>query len=283
MSWATRRCTSADTAVVRELFGRYDTREFGSPQSDGAEIQALLDRAGDTLLLSAPAPVGFAHVQATGECDTVVDPAADCYVEARRHLVAWVVERGRALGTPVLSHWAAPGHRLSAQALRPFGFTHTRTSWRMSRALTFPATTDWPADLTVSVATEAQLESVWALVTQAFAGTPYSQARPFDQWREVILHGSQALTARQGGRLVGCAVVGEYLGDGHVRQLAVAPECRGRGWGRAMLLECFARDTASGYSRTTLNVDGDNSSARALYDGVGMTVLEEFWRWDLAL
>jgi ribosomal protein S18 acetylase RimI-like enzyme len=67
-----------------------------------------------------------------------------------------------------------------------------------------------------------------------------------------------------------------YLSD-----LAVPPERRGAGIGRALLDEALRRASASGFSRVGLHVSSANASARALYARAGFTDLET--RGDAAL
>ena len=87
--------------------------------------------------------------------------------------------------------------------------------------------------------------------------------------------------------LVGDEVVGASLSQpmgedyGFVRQLAVAPSQRGRGLGLALLHECFRRHRDRGFPATVLGVDAGNpTGALRLYEKAGMTIAEQFTRWD---
>jgi ribosomal protein S18 acetylase RimI-like enzyme len=53
--------------------------------------------------------------------------------------------------------------------------------------------------------------------------------------------------------------------------IAVEPELRGRGLGRALLRLVEDEVRAEGVSRIELNVFGDNSPARRLYESAGYT------------
>jgi ribosomal protein S18 acetylase RimI-like enzyme len=55
----------------------------------------------------------------------------------------------------------------------------------------------------------------------------------------------------------------------NVHDLAVVPECRGMGIGRALLEAVEAHARRSGCCRLTLEVQDDNARARALYDRFG--------------
>ncbi len=54
-----------------------------------------------------------------------------------------------------------------------------------------------------------------------------------------------------------------------LRRIGVAPEHRGRGWGRDLLSHAIARAAAYGCDRIELEVAADNTPARALYARLG--------------
>lgn len=116
---------------------------------------------------------------------------------------------------------------------------------------------------------------------RAFSGVPGSHARPYDEWERLVLDGGyRVLCAVEDDRLLAAATHADRLGDGYVGQLAVDENARGRGLARGLLQTCFALDAAAGRPRTTLSVDGENDTARRLYDGLGMDVAQEFRRWE---
>lgn len=283
MSWTTRPAVAADAQAVTDVFRLLDVAEFGEPEMELGEVTGLLDSEGPTLVAMDGCVVGFAHVQPNGECDTVVDPGYVASRELRGALLDWVLAQAPAAGATRLEHWAGPGDRLNAQALRPRGFRHSRTTWRMGRSLRDVPEPVWPEGVAAGDADPDELEAAWALAMRAFAGSPFSHPRPFEEWQRQIVEDGSVLVARAGGELVGCATRKTRAGEGYLGQLAVDPGWQGQGLGRALLLETFRRDAAAGRARTELTVDGENDSARALYDGVGMTVLAEYWRWDLEL
>ena len=77
------------------------------------------------------------------------------------------------------------------------------------------------------------------------------------------------------GRPVGIAVCFIGLSTFHARpllnihDLAVIPECRGKGVGRALLSEAEAHAVARGCCKLTLEVQEDNGPARLLYERYG--------------
>ena len=77
------------------------------------------------------------------------------------------------------------------------------------------------------------------------------------------------------GTLVGfvhvCAEIDYYTRSrcGHIADLVVAPDARGRGVGEALMASAEKWARAEGYSMLTLNVFAENTPARALYDRAG--------------
>ena len=79
-------------------------------------------------------------------------------------------------------------------------------------------------------------------------------------------------------RLVGVALGHTFSdGAGWVAQLAVAEDHRGRGLGRALLLEALRRRVAAGATALGLSVSALNPDALRLYLDVGLVVDRE-WR-----
>lgn len=62
------------------------------------------------------------------------------------------------------------------------------------------------------------------------------------------------------------------LDEVHINNVAVRPECRGQGAGRAMLLYVLRQGAAMGATKATLEVRRSNASALKLYHGLGFRV-----------
>lgn len=73
----------------------------------------------------------------------------------------------------------------------------------------------------------------------------------------------------QNGRLLGFAVAWHVLDEGELANLAVAPECRRRGIGQALLDAVTTDALGRGTSQLYLEVRESNSAARALYAAAG--------------
>ncbi|NHC44811.1 GNAT family N-acetyltransferase [Motilibacter sp. K478] len=64
-------------------------------------------------------------------------------------------------------------------------------------------------------------------------------------------------------------------GEAEFRMLAVAPEARGRGAGRALVEECLRRAAAAGAHRLVLSTQPASVVAHRLYDRLGFTRMPE--------
>ena len=72
------------------------------------------------------------------------------------------------------------------------------------------------------------------------------------------------------GEVLGYAVCWTIAGESHLLNLAVRPERRGRGIGRALLAECVRRSARAGASRMFLEVRAANEDALRLYRRMGV-------------
>ena len=72
---------------------------------------------------------------------------------------------------------------------------------------------------------------------------------------------------RDGGRLVACAAdTSAVAGVGHLSSIAVHPDGRGRGLGRAVTAALVRRLFDDGCDLVTLGMYADNDAGRAMYD-----------------
>ncbi len=96
------------------------------------------------------------------------------------------------------------------------------------------------------------------------ASSPTASALPGDpavlRWVGVV----------RGGRLVACAAdTSNATGVGHLSSIAVHPEARGTGLGRAVTSALTRTLFAGGCDLVTLGMYADNAAARRTYDAVG--------------
>lgn len=104
-------------------------------------------------------------------------------------------------------------------------------------------------------------------------------APPIDRWADDIA--PHTLFAERDGVVVAYVFGQALTAMGYVRHLVVAPEARGEGLGRTMLLAMAGRFRSGGCARWCLNVKVDNAVALALYRSLGMSVA--YPSTDLAL
>ena len=77
------------------------------------------------------------------------------------------------------------------------------------------------------------------------------------------------LVAEEDGRIVGFAGAWMILDESHMTNIAVLPECRGRGMGRRLMTELMQYASNLGVSYMTLEVRAGNEKAQALYKSLG--------------
>jgi [ribosomal protein S18]-alanine N-acetyltransferase len=80
---------------------------------------------------------------------------------------------------------------------------------------------------------------------------------------------SVARVARLGDRVVGYSIAWKVADELHIGNLAVAPDCQGRGIGKALLREMLDAAETEALSYATLEVRMSNTRAIALYEGHG--------------
>jgi ribosomal-protein-alanine N-acetyltransferase len=93
--------------------------------------------------------------------------------------------------------------------------------------------------------------------------TPWSRGmfsedlgRPFS--RPFVVEGTS-------GEVMGYAVSWNVAGESHILNIAVRPDRRGRGVGRALVRECIRRAARAGCARIHLEVRAGNVEAQRLY------------------
>jgi ribosomal protein S18 acetylase RimI-like enzyme len=282
----TRRPAAAtDLDALTALYASYDVVELGGPEMDASDIAAMLsvDGSENVVVVDDGQVVGFADVGRSGEVETLVDLSRSDAAALQRDLLTWVLERSRQRGLGRVEHFAGARPDGAGVRLAEAGFEHVRTVWRMRRGLDgdLPEPV-WPAGVQLRpFDADRDGRAVWSLVQRGFAGTFGSHERPFEEWAAFSLGPEKdALCAYDGDALVAVATVGPRAGEGHVMQLTVDHQHRGRGLALALLHEAFRRDAAAGWAATALTVDGENANALRLYEKAGMSVTQEFRRWE---
>jgi ribosomal-protein-alanine N-acetyltransferase len=124
-----------------------------------------------------------------------------------------------------------------------------------------------PTDVTIRQVEEADLRAVVRIEQASF-----SQPWPYTAF-ERFLGATGFLVATHDEEVVGY-VVGDVTADdscavGHVKDLAVAPDARGQGTGRSLLVRSLFALAVAGAALVRLEVRKSNEPALALYRDVG--------------
>lgn len=292
-----RPATRADLPGILAMWLQFDTVVRGFPDSDETDVTADWEAPGFDLergtrvLVDDGEVIGYAVV-AGSEVDATVAPSRFGQGLEER-LVAWI-ESAAEPGTTV-EHFVPVALPAFAQVLEGRDWAPTRTFWRMRIDHTpGPDGTDareqpsWPSGIAVrGMDVHRDAQAVHALVQTAFADIGSHHERSFEEWSTSMLDPKRfepdlCRVALDGDEIVGACLSHDMSGDyGFVRQLAVTRSQRGRGLGRALLLESFDRHATRGLPQTQLGVDAANQTgATRLYESVGMRVSEQFTRWD---
>jgi len=87
--------------------------------------------------------------------------------------------------------------------------------------------------------------------------------------RDCLRAGYDCRVGELDGRPVAHAVVSVAVGECHVLNITVHPDCQRRGFGRALLRALVERARAKGAQTAFLEVRASNTAARALYEAEG--------------
>jgi ribosomal-protein-alanine N-acetyltransferase len=113
------------------------------------------------------------------------------------------------------------------------------------------------------------LDEVMAIEEVSFP-TPWPR-RLFED--EIVRKFSDALVAlpAEGEGILGYSICWTVADESHLLNIAVRPDARGRGVGRALLVECMRRGARAGAGRIHLEVRAGNSPAIRMYEREGFS------------
>ena len=307
-----RRPELADAQGIVALLNACDVADYGHPDSTLEDLQAdwahpRFDHARDAWIVVSPdrSIVGYAWAWARVPH---VDVQADVYVLPDHRekgieevLIGLLEARGRehAAGAPAGAPTAAAAHIALfakpasglATLLESRGYAHVRTYLRM----TIDLKTGYPAP-----AAPDRIEirpfrlgiderAVHTLVEESFADHFRFAPEPHEEWvsrrtGHPEFDPNLWFVAWEGQEPVGSALAYTFGDLGWVRELGVRSPWRGRGIGKALLLEAFRALERRGWHRVSLGVDADNTSgATRLYEAVGMSEEERHDLYHLPL
>jgi mycothiol synthase len=207
-----------------------------------------------------------------------------------------VADKGRGLGTEIIERGeafaraeemkkiqtGAPEPDAAARALfESHGYREVRRFYEMAIELAEePSAPVLPAGLVLDELRDDEYRAFYDVLNEAFAEHWEWHPDPFDEWLERRRgqhrdeHGPVWFVVRDGDELA--AVTrndASVAGGGYVGAIGVRPAWRGRGLGKALLLQTFGEFWRRGTTRVTLDVDSQNATgAVRLYERVGMHV-----------
>ena len=288
-----RPATREDFPAIADLFRSADEAATGRTSSLDVDtvdgwLQTLSLETNTWLLEEAEGLVAgaFAELHGTrGNSAGAVRPTARGQGLGTR-LVELVEGRIAKEGAARIHSWTVAGD-ISAEVLfRGRGYREVRRFWDMAIELDVE-----PPEPTVSVERfrEEDARAFHAALEESFAEHWEHQPEPFAHWWErqrarANYDPSVWLVIRDRGDLAGVARNEIRPKGGYVGALGVRRGWRGRGYGRALLLESLREFRRRGMTRASLGVDASNETgATRLYESVGMHVDQEDIVWEKAL
>jgi mycothiol synthase len=260
--------------------------EWAAPGFDLGRDAWLVLLAGDT-----PVPAAYGALEGH-DARVFVDPQ----FKGRglgSHLAGRIEEHAAGRGLTHLWQMTFGGNDAARELLARRGYVRDQNYWRMRIDLTAgggsaPKGPLWPDGVAARVYDPEQDEqAVHALVQAAFADVPGFVPQERDAWRIAWGSGeklvpSLSTVVQRNGDVIASATCGHFESDGTgwVTQLAVDPDERGNGLGRALLLESFCRAEAEGLPAVGLSVNAANAHAMRLYESAGMRVEWHSDRWE---
>lgn len=119
---------------------------------------------------------------------------------------------------------------------------------------------------------ETDLGAVRAIEAMSFSN-PWSEDTFRGEVQNTPVSSPLVVVRRPGDEVVGYIIYWQIRDDVQVNNIAVHPECRGRGLGEAMMRFAIAKVRAAGAAFMTLEVRQSNTSAVALYKKLGFEAL----------
>lgn len=308
-----RPAAVSDVVAIHELAARVGHAQGQPPVASLADVAADLawpdlDLQRDTLVgLTDDGAVAcslIASVDKPGRVyvDIMVDPSVDGPVidGVLDDALAWSLDRAfvecdrLGYSSVILESAGMDGETRLFDAFTRAGLSRTRTYWRMERALV-----GGPADAAVAPGVAAvdldddeDLRRVHRLREQTFAEHHAHVPLTFEEYAVIIRSSSgydprSAWIAHDDGVDVGLLLANDSRaeeGRGWISTVGVVKSHRGRGHAQVLLRTAFDHYRAAGMEGVGLMVDAENpTGALRLYQGVGMTVVEQVHTYELVV
>lgn len=177
----------------------------------------------------------------------------------------------------VLCVWTHESDASRSSLFEARGYRHVRTFLRLAADLADPPPPTWPAGIAVrGFRLRQDAAAVHAALDEAFRDHWRPEVLSLEEWRAYRLERPGLdlglwWVAWDGEEVAGALEAAETPLGGYIEELAVRRPWRGRGLGRALLLQAFAELRRRGCTSVFLGVDSENpTGAVGLYGSVGM-------------
>jgi mycothiol synthase len=264
-----RRSGPEDVDVVYGIFAEWQRAVLGETEI-GPKMFASSRATADAAFVAEVdgTIVGDAGVRGGG-IDVLVAPPF-----RRRGIGAALIEATEEAATDeVLLLTAIESEPAAAPFAEASGYTKAWEYWLMGVDLPGEIeAASWPEGVSVRSFREEDSSELKDLLDLAYSADPYDNPMTLEQWRRFMLEDPSFdpdvwFLAVAGDEIVGAALNWK---EGYVKDLVVHPEWRGRGIGKALLLETFGEFARRGILRITLKTDSINpTQAWRLYERLG--------------
>ena len=279
-----RPLDTADAAAVTAVMAAQELQDVGEVFTEEADIIAdwqkpSYDVRGNTVgVFESERLVAYAEFVGGDQGYAAVHPAY-CGQGIGTELARWMQEKARLAGSSLVgmsTPLGSPGDVL----LEQLGYGVRWTSWE----LTLPEgrrieRQSMPDGYAIRTAVEAEYESVWAVLEDAFLEWSDRERHSFDDFaagvwlRPGFAPWNLRVAVDPEGVTVGVAfvILSDEGATAYVQKLAVRKDHRGLGLARALLADAFELGRAHGASTSVLDTDS-RTGALGLYEKVGMEV-----------
>jgi ribosomal protein S18 acetylase RimI-like enzyme len=140
----------------------------------------------------------------------------------------------------------------------------------------------WPEGLSVSSFKPEDEQELYTLIYSVFDWPGRDPTPPpIELWRRHLFRGGRFdpdlfLILRQSEQMVGAALAYDETTNGWIRQLAVAKELQGKGYGSRLLRHVLGIFSQKGLPSAALGVEAENEHAVQFYERCGMCQSRDF-------
>jgi mycothiol synthase len=224
--------------------------------------------------------VGYAEIRRELEIGRVILDGAVRPAHRRQgvgsRLLETVVERSRKLGAKVIHTPIVQRVPAGESFVHKRGFRRVRRQWQMSLTGYGKRPHQLPPDFELGHFMPGDEESLCALQNLAFTGSWGFRPNTVEEIGYLVntsgFDPAGVLFITEGQRKIAYCWTAAHPAEkdkGYIRMMGVAPACRRRGLGRAVLTAAVEYLNQRGIKEIELVVDSGNSSARHLYQSLG--------------